>query len=845
MRKTYLVIAVFFLNVMLFAQQNVVTGKIIDADTFEPIIGATIIILGLNATGTVSDLNGDYTLKVAVGSYSMKVSTVGYSTIIKTDVIVKSGRETQINIKLKPTAIDLREVTVKADYFDKALKDNLVSSISLGAEEIKRSPGNSQDFQRMIQALPGVSTSSDQSNELLVRGGAPNENLTVLDNMELHSTNHYPNPNNSGGPINMINADLIEDITFSAGGFLSKYGDKMSSAAFVTTREGRRNSGFYSDVNMNMAGIGGIFEGGINDGKGSWLISARKSYIDLIASGFGLTSVPDYYDIQGKIVYDFSSQHKLSISGIFGNDKINIKGSPADDRPLKAALRDTVNSDRVDVRSKQYAIGGTLRSLWSNNFYSLLTVYTSKYIWDLNVFDRFAEYVYDSKGAIKDNNTLKESHFYKLKSFIQDYTIKPEINWLANKTYELSAGAAIKFFGSEYLDEFPQDRIVRYRNHVSGLWEIVNVKAQSSLNSIDPFSEYKAYWYLNNKFKLFDEKMILNIGLRYDYVSITKKGNMAPRISFSYYLMPDISNINFSYGEYYQSFTTEYFDSKNLGINKDLNSSHSRHFIIGYEHILSPGLKLTLEAYYKNNDNLLIDSTFINSDNRMYRQNSELAYTNDGKSQTYGFEILLQQKLVDDLYGTLSLSKMYSKYKAPKNIFDANYNVIDTKTYEYSSAYEYPTMFTLIVGKRFKALRNEMNDLPFYIRYPLYILPFSNDMEISMKYRYTSGNTYTPMYYTTNEQTQINYNGEIKWHDGSWFSKASEVNSARMKYYQRFDLEFTSRFHMDKWSISVYISLQNVFNTKNEVGYSYNSDGTYDKVYGFSFMPVGGFEIEF
>ena len=216
--KKFLIIAailiIFFVS-DLSAQTGTVTGKVIDASTKEPLIGANILINELENIGAATNIEGEFKIKAPVGSYSIRASLIGYIPVVKTDIIVKTASEFHLEIQLSGTTLKLDEVEVTADYFDKTIMENNLSTVSLGVEEVRRSPGSMLDFQRILQAMAGVSFSSDQTNELLVRGGSPNENLTVLDGMELHSTNHYPNEFNSGGPINMINVDFIQELQFS------------------------------------------------------------------------------------------------------------------------------------------------------------------------------------------------------------------------------------------------------------------------------------------------------------------------------------------------------------------------------------------------------------------------------------------------------------------------------------------------------------------------------------------------------------------------------------------------------------------------------------------------------
>jgi hypothetical protein len=517
--KLKLIITCFILFVTSIAgmQENLITGKVLDERTNEPLTGVNIVVNELQGTGTTSDVNGIFNIPVTAGSYSITASYIGYQTVVKTDVIVKSGSEAKVVIKMSEIAVELQQVTIKADYFDKALKENDLSTVILGAEEIRRSPGSAQDFQRILQGMAGVSFSNDQNNELLVRGGSPNENLTVFDNMEIHSTNHYPNEYNSGGPINMVNVDLIEDIQFSTGGFISKYGDKLSSVMNITTREGTRNNLFNANMNLSMAGAGGVFEGRLFDGKGSWILSARNSYLDLIKGAIGLTAVPKYYDIQWKVAYDLSALHKLSWSGIYGNDKINIEGKSDKTNINKANQIDSVGLENVNVRQNQWASGITLRSLWSKNIYSILTFYYNNYHNDVNVKEDFISRIYDNSGKVNQTEILNTRNVYNDVHDNGEGAIKAEIVWNLDGWSELNFGGSLKT-GNFIQDIYISGDSSRYDILKDG-WNTpddiyISMPASKQNYDIQLFSNNKSYAFINDKIKLFDERIILNAGLR-------------------------------------------------------------------------------------------------------------------------------------------------------------------------------------------------------------------------------------------------------------------------------------------------------------------------------------------
>lgn len=683
------------------------------------------------------------------------------------------------------------------------------------------------DYQRILQAMPGVSFSTDQSNELLVRGGAPDENLTVFDHMEVQSTNHYPNEYNSGGPINMVNVDLIQDVDFSTGGFISKYGDKSSSVIDITTREGSRDKLLTGNANLTMAGYGTVLEGRINGGRGSWIVSARNSSLDLIAGAVGLTAAPEYYDVQSKVVYDLSNVHKLSFSGIYGNDRIDIVGEPQVTNFALAGRSDSVDIYNVNVRQYQYAAGMSLSSKWSDKFVSIITFSRNDYNNNNLVTSDFTQRNYDGDGKVASTDILNSRKIYGDNNDEGETALNAEFILNANRTNELDFGGAMKFINFRAVESADADTA----KYTFGNLDTTVVLPTANVNYNFRFPEYyKSYAYSNDKVSVVDERLVFNIGLRYDYFSYSGHGTVSPRFSASYSIAPNLTTLNMAVGKYYQTPPLPDFgDRYQSGINRYLSSSLADHYVIGIEHILAEGLKLDLEGYYKKYSGLPISEEFINFDDQTNRSQQ---IVNAGREDVYGIDLLLQQKLVKDIYGTLSFSRMFSEYHDPR---------IGMEGQTFPSWYDTPYLFTIIIGKRFANLRSDMDTMPFYIKYPSYVLPFSNDMEMSARWRYASGMPYTPEVYTISEQHR---EGGTTWTAGSW-EESPDINSARYPAYHRLDLELSSRFNFRTWDLVILFSIQNIYNRKNIAYYQYNSDGTIENVYQFSLLPVIGIEAEF
>ncbi|MBI5463691.1 MAG: carboxypeptidase-like regulatory domain-containing protein [Ignavibacteriales bacterium] len=450
MMKYYVRLVFFFVSAVVVAQERTgqISGQVVDAVTQELLIGANIVVVEKPTIGAPTDAGGNFFISsITVGEYSLRAALVGYEPVVLTNVVVSTGRSAKVKIRLKESAVQQEGVVVTADYFDRAGSIAPLSTIGLNAAEVRRSPGASQDMQRIVQNLPGVSNSTDQTNELIVRGGAPNENLTVMDYIEIPSTNHYPNQFNSGGPINMVNVDLIEDIQFSTGGFPVQFGDKLSSVMSVTTREGDRRRAIVGELGAHFAGFGGVLEGGFADGRGSWIVSIRQSFLEVLdkivgISAIGITAIPKYWDAQWKTVYDLSSSDKLIFNGIYGNDKILFAGEAKESLPEKAGKTDSVGIDKVDFSSRQYAYGLSWKRVWGTNGYSVLTASGIGNVYDVDVTRKFMQRIYDAAGKLSAATVLHTRPVYTNQSDESTVVLKLESVYELGNNHELSAGVS-------------------------------------------------------------------------------------------------------------------------------------------------------------------------------------------------------------------------------------------------------------------------------------------------------------------------------------------------------------------------------------------------------------------
>lgn len=838
MKKNLFILFLLFNASELLAQQyrGDVVGYVVDAKTKEPLPAVNIQVVALPNLGAMTDASGNFMIRgIPVGTYSVKATIIGYEASILTNVVVSTGRSTKIAFKLAEQAVELGGVTVKANYFE---RNNQVSPLSINSydrADVKRQPGSAMDVQRVIQNLPGVASSTDNINELIVRGGAPYENLTVMEYMEIPSINHYPNQFNSAGPINMVNIDLVEDVQFSSGGFPAQYGDKMSSVMDITIREGDRDKTFASNSGFNMAGIGTLMEGRLAGGRGSWIFSARQSLLEVIdkvvgISAISLTAIPRYWDTQTKIVYDLSPTQKLTFNGLFGDSRIYIAGDPKKKDEQRANKIDSSAVEDIDSHSRQYTLGLNLRSLWGKDGFSVFSLYAAGNLYNVDVREDFTRRVYSSTGEVLSYDKLNTRGSFNNNSDEQYVAARYDAFYRIHPQQDLSFGAQIQTSNRWKNIVRVYSDTTRYYIPQTGTWTGPVTFPAGTIENDQKFGDAsKMYVYASDKYRILP-RLSLTLGLRYDYFSYSQQGQLSPRASLSYELFPPTTTVSIAGGEYWQSQPFPYYsDRRNIGYNKNLANAKATHAVLSLQHILDDGIKLSVEAYYKRFRNIVVGEQFVNSAIDTFRSDRNLAI---GERTSYGLEFFVQKKQVSNYYGTVSVSLSRTEDADPR---------IPKQADTYPSQYDYPVIVNTVAGLIVKDARSWLNAAPFFIKYPLYVLPISDEMEVSFRYRYQTGGPYTPRDFTSFVQKR---EGGIKWSGGAW-KTSQRIDSERFPDYSRLDIQWISRFYLRNWNINVYIALQNVFNAKNVFYYVYRSDGTREAVYQFSFFPVGGIEIEF
>ena len=668
----YLLLLVFTLANFSFTQNLTgdIYGRVFDFTSKQPIPFANILVLETNF-GAATDINGYFKIEnIPVNTYQMRASVIGYTSQIKTDIVVQTAKPAEVNFELVPQAIELEGVTVTSDYFRKdPLELNSIRNFSY--EEIRRSPGGFEDVIRALSILPGVAQADAGRNDLIVRGGAPSENLYLINGIEVPNINHFGTQGATGGPLSYINLDFVRETSFSTGGFSALYGDKLSSVLNINLRDGREDRiGGKGTISASQFGLN--LEGPITQSS-NFIFSARRSYLDFIFKAADFAFVPEYYDVLIKADFSPHSRDQFSFLFISAFDNVKFFNDDADQRFDNSRI---LGTDQV-----QYVAGFTYRHLFENGFFNIAL--SRNYVdYDSRQSDSLLNPIFTNK-AKEEENSLRADLVFKL-----------------SKTSEINFGGTAKLIES--------DNDILFPVFITSFGDSLPVTSLKTENTYTKFGVYTNYNTL-----LFN-RLTSNIGVRSDIFSaLNKKVYFSPRLSLSYALT-DLTNLNFSSGIYHQSpsyIWLEAFES-----NKDLEMIKVNQFVLGFDHRLTADALLKVEAFYKDYNNyptstvrpyLVLANTgagFSGSDDNYSAFGLE-PLVDAGFGKARGVELSIQKKLSDiPYYGIFSFTYSKSDFTSLDGIersgsYDQNWIINLSGGYKFDEFWEVSSKFRFASGK--------------------------------------------------------------------------------------------------------------------------------------------------
>lgn len=648
---------------------GVITGKVTDAATGQPVPFATVTLVG-TTLGTAADLDGVYRISnLSPGTYQVRVTLIGYNSVTKTDISVNNSKPSQVDFQLQQLTIELEDVTVTSSYFYRAPTD-LNSVKSFGYEEIRRAPGGFEDVVRALSILPGVAQVDAGRNDLIVRGGAPSENLYVVDGFEVPNINHFGTQGATGGPLSFINLDYVKETSFSTGGFPVIYGDKLSSVLKIDLRDGRSDRlGGKAVISASQFGLN--LEGPVTSNS-NFLFSARRSYLDFIFKAAGFGFVPEYYDVLSKFNYDIDKKTQLNFLFVSAFDNVKYFNDTDDKRLSNSRV---LGSDQV-----QYLTGLSFRQLFNKGFYRI------------SLSRNFVDYNTSQRDSLLNPIFLNESREGENK-------LKAEVVYQINPALEINAGGDVEHIKFKSNIIFPA-------NFVTTFGDTLPI---STINTTNVFFKYSLFGNLTTTLM---KRIILNTGVRMDYFdAINEKYYLSPRASLSY-MFNELTSLNLSGGMYYQSPSYIWLAAGDF--NRNLTKIRVDQYIVGIDHVLREDTRIKLEAFYKDYRDypasllrpyLVLANTgagFAGSEDGFSAFGLE-PLVNAGKGYSRGIEFSAQKKLSDiPVYGILSATYNQTRFTAIDGIerrgsYDQNwiFNISGgyqiTETLEASMKFRYST----------------------------------------------------------------------------------------------------------------------------------------------------------
>ena len=612
-----------------------IKGTVIDKASRQPLEFINVLVLGFGRGG-VTDAEGHFNIgEVPPGIYRLQASAVGYKTILTPEYIV-STKDLTIQIETEENLTELEGVTVTASPFRRD-PESPVGLRIIGLQEIEKSPGDNRDISRIVQSYPGVAFSpAGYRNDLIVRGGSPSENRFYLDGVEIPNINHFSTQGASGGPVGIINADLIREVNFYTGAFPTDRGNAMSSVLDFKLRDGdmERNSlkATLGASEVSLASNGHIGK------KTSYLVSVRQSYLQFLFDMLGLPFLPTFTDAQFKLKTRFNANNELTILGLGGIDnmKLNTK--------LDGEKAEYILSYLPKIQQETFTLGAVYRHYAGIHVQSVVVSHSY-----LN--NRNTKYLNNDESSA-DNLSLK------LRSVEQETKFRIEntstlgnwkINFGANLDYSQYTNTT---FQRVYIDE---GRTFDYHTYL-GMWR------------------WGIFGTIN--YATTDERFTASLGVRTDANNFSSgmKGmgdQLSPRLSLSYRLTDGLY-LSGNAGLYYQlpPYTGLGFkDNNGAWVNKYLRYMSVSQESLGLSWHPGNTFELSAEGFYKQYDKIpfsIADGIPLACKGNDYGVIGNEALSSTAQGRAYGIEILMKWLIAKKLNLASSFTLFKSEYRNNK-----------------------------------------------------------------------------------------------------------------------------------------------------------------------------------
>lgn len=658
--RIFFLLSALLAQTALLGQNGVLRGTVTDALSNEPVGFANVLLVGAEQ-GATTDVDGQYEFTgLEPGFYDIRVSFIGYEQQTEYEIQVTGSKPTIVNFALQESSAQLEEVVVKASPFKKT-EESPVSLRTIGVTEIQRNPGGNRDISRVLQVLPGVTSTVAFRNDLIIRGGAPNENRFYLDEVEVPTINHYSTQGASGGPVGILNVNMLREVDFYSSAFPANRGNALSSVFNFFQRDGRDDRiGGTLFVSATDAGL--TLEGPIGE-EASFIVSARQSYLQFLFQALELPFLPTYNDFQAKVKWKLDKKNELTFVGLGAIDRFELNTAANETEEQQFFL------DNIPVSPQwNYTTGLVFKHYQERGYWT--------FVLSRSMFNNEAEKYENNDNSSEEN-------------LILDYRSQ-QIENKARVEHNIRFGDFKLLYGLGY-------EYRRYNNRTFN-----RIFTSAGPETIDFFSEFDMHMYFGFaqlSRKLFSDRLTLSAGFRLDGNSFSEAmanplEQFSPRFSFSLNLTQRLA-FNFNTGLYFQlpPYTVMGYKEGEVFVNKENGIDYIRnsHFVAGLEFVTDFSARITVEGYYKRYQDypfLLRDSvTLANLGGDFGVVGNEPAVPRSA-GRTYGLEVLYQQRLFKGFYGIASYTLGWSEFE------DKNFMFIP-------SSWDSRHIVNLAIGKRF------------------------------------------------------------------------------------------------------------------------------------------------
>lgn len=675
-------------------------GKVLDENE-RPIVGAKILIQGTSIEA-LSDESGSFTLeKILPKTYNIVAAATGYEEETKFNIIIKSAGNNDLIFNLKAISNKLEEVKIASNPF-KRKKESPLSIQSLSPVEIATFPGGNNDIAKVVQTLPGVSGSvGGFRNDIIIRGGAPNENVYYLDAIEIPNINHFSTQGSAGGPVGLLNVSFIDGVTLSSSAFESKYNNPLSGVLQFKQRNGN-NKKFQGNVRVGASEAaltleGPLFKRSKENSNTTYLLSVRRSYLQFLFELIGLPIRPNYWDYQYKINSKLDDYNEINFLGVGSIDDFSVK------KPDDFDIQQQITLDQVPIIQQWTTTAGlSWRKRFKDDSGFMINSISSNTL--NNNFKRYT-----------DNENLQGL-------FFTNNSRETEIKFRNEVTKNLGSWKVVAGFNVEN---------AIYKNDTNDI--------NANLNYSTAINFVKAGFFAQTTTTILNDKLDISFGFRTDANNFTTQKNQiletfSPRLALSYALTEEKDwKLSATMGRYFKiaPYTVLGFKDNNGNfVNQDAEYTSNMHYVLGLSKNLNATTQITVEGFFKDYSNyavsILDGVSLANKGGGFEVLGNEDVITN-GRGRTYGMEFLYQQKLTKNFFGIVAYTLFKSEFTGldqqyRPSVWDSRNLISATAGYKFKRNWEAGLRYRYS-GKTPYAKVDEEQTLN---NYPQIVLDYSN-----------------------------------------------------------------------------------------------------------------------